>query len=97
MSESSRGNSSYSLKEAYSIKYTIKESDTPEIIEVVDKPVIWKHINILADTSNTNVIYVGSSNPTYPLTAGQSTILKHKKLRSLYVKGNAGDNVIILC
>ena len=56
---------------------------------------VYDTILFTAPSSNTGAVYIGSSNPAYPITAGSSVQFRKKKLIHFYVKGNVGDQLII--
>ena len=81
--------------DAFCMKITIKEDGIPQRL-VTTYQGIFESVTILALTSNSNTVLVGGSNPLFPLSAGNSTILRKKDLRTIYISGTSGDGVIIL-
>lgn len=85
-----------SASKAYTKMLVIEYTDANRL-ELRDNGIIYDSVILLADSNNSDTIYVGGSNPLYPLSAGQSVTLRKKNLYDIYFKGSIGDKLIILC
>ena len=81
---------------AYSKVVKIEYTDANRL-ELTDSGIIYDQITLVAPSTNSATVYVGGSNPVYPLGVNDSTTLRKKKLYNIYLKGSVGDTLIILC
>lgn len=60
-----------------------------------DNGEVYDTLLFTAPSTNSATVYIGSSNPAYPLTAGSSITFRKKRLIGFYAKGTVGDQLII--
>lgn len=80
--------------EPFTMIVTLEYSEPYPLVQR-DNGNVYDTILFTAPSSNTGTVYIGSSNPAYPITAGSSVQFRKKKLIHFYVKGNVGDQVIV--
>ena len=80
--------------EPYTAVFTLQYAEATPILSR-DNGFVYDRIEIIAPSTNSAVVYVGSSNPSRPLSPGDSVIYRRKKLISFYASGTVGDQLII--